>query len=124
MPAGVRATLRARIHASPDGVRLIRTAGLVVPDWAAPRPRMDANSGDLLGRLYCGERPCLPPLDDEQASEGLMSAMGGKRTLASGRNNPQLDNPDIFRWLASDSGPRNLSKWLAPSLESGIRGFV
>ena len=37
-----------------------------------------------------------------------MSAMGGSRTLAPGRKNPQLDNPDIFRWLAGDSGPPNL----------------
>jgi hypothetical protein len=32
-------TLRARIHASPDGVRLIRTAGLVVPDWARAKAK-------------------------------------------------------------------------------------
>jgi hypothetical protein len=36
---------------------------------------MDDNSSDPLRRLYGRQRPCLSPAEDEQALEGLMSAM-------------------------------------------------
>lgn len=54
---------------------------------------------DMSGAALLERRPAGPAAD---------ACVGGTLTLEPGWNNPDLDNPDIFRWLARDSAPPKL----------------